>query len=240
MKRYLTNCILIFVLWVSLSPFLFAFDRRKPQFLNEPSYLIMPLPWSIPGIGSGIMLTGLMGNIVETNMDIFALKVFGDAEGNIIGIDELFMMPETIYINAFYQDLSKAVVQNFEKRGMDTEKDEFNYIELDKVLSKSASVTLTLFDRRLELFGTTESQEIRIPRIRDSKGNIISEFSPSYESESRSTSYGARIDYELRGLMVRVPPFLSNKGARKSEIGAKANAGSLSKEERLILCSACR
>jgi hypothetical protein len=195
MKRYLINCILIIILWVSLSPFSFAFDRRKPQFLDEPSYLILPLPWSIPGIGSGIMLTGLVGNIGETNMDIFALKVFGDAEGNIIGIDELFIYPETIYINAFYQDLSKAVVQNFEKRGMDTEKDEFNYIELDKVLSKSASVTLTLFDRRLELFGTTESQEIRIPRIRDSKGNIISEFSPSYESESRSTSYGATIDY---------------------------------------------
>ena len=38
----------------------------------------------------------------------------------------------------------------------------------------------------------------------------------------------------FRGLMVRVPPLLSNKGARKSEKGAKANADSLSKEERKV------
>jgi hypothetical protein len=173
----------------------FAIDRRKPQFLTEPSYLIVPLPWSIPGIGSGIMLTGLMGNIAETNVDVFALKIFGDAEGNIIGVDDIYIIPETIYFNFFYQDLSKAVVKNFEKRGMDTEKDEFNYIELDKIVAKSASMTLTLFDRMIELFATTNSQEIRIPRIRDSDGNIVSEFSPAYESESQSTSFGGTIDY---------------------------------------------
>jgi hypothetical protein len=38
----------------------------------------------------------------------------------------------------------------------------------------------------------------------------------------------------LRGLLVRVPPLLSNKGARKSEKGARANADSLSKEERSV------
>ena len=38
----------------------------------------------------------------------------------------------------------------------------------------------------------------------------------------------------FRGLMVRVPPLLSNKGARKSEKGAKANADCLSKEERKV------
>jgi hypothetical protein len=38
----------------------------------------------------------------------------------------------------------------------------------------------------------------------------------------------------FRGLMMRIPPFLSNKGARKGEKGAKANADSLSKEERSV------
>ena len=36
------------------------------------------------------------------------------------------------------------------------------------------------------------------------------------------------------GLMMRIPPLLSDKGARKGEKGAKANADSLSKEERRV------
>ena len=36
------------------------------------------------------------------------------------------------------------------------------------------------------------------------------------------------------GFMMRIPPMLSDKGARKGEKGAKANADSLSKEERRV------
>jgi hypothetical protein len=38
----------------------------------------------------------------------------------------------------------------------------------------------------------------------------------------------------FRGFMMRVPPLLSDKGARKGEKGAKSNAASLSNEERRI------
>ena len=36
----------------------------------------------------------------------------------------------------------------------------------------------------------------------------------------------------FRGFMMRIPPLLADKGARKGEKGAKANADCLSKEER--------
>ena len=38
----------------------------------------------------------------------------------------------------------------------------------------------------------------------------------------------------FRGLMIRIPPLLSEKGARRSEKGARENADSLSKEERRV------
>ena len=38
----------------------------------------------------------------------------------------------------------------------------------------------------------------------------------------------------FRGFMMRIPPLLSEKGAKKGESGAKANADSLSKEERRV------
>ncbi len=38
----------------------------------------------------------------------------------------------------------------------------------------------------------------------------------------------------FRGFMMRIPPLLSEKGAKKGEKGAKANADCLSKEERRV------
>jgi hypothetical protein len=38
----------------------------------------------------------------------------------------------------------------------------------------------------------------------------------------------------FRGLMMRIPPMLSDKGRKKDEKGVKANADSLSKEERRV------
>ncbi len=38
----------------------------------------------------------------------------------------------------------------------------------------------------------------------------------------------------IRGFMIRIPPFLSSKGARKGQEGAKANAERLSNEERRV------
>ncbi|MES0447609.1 MAG: hypothetical protein ABUJ92_13820 [Desulfobacterales bacterium] len=38
----------------------------------------------------------------------------------------------------------------------------------------------------------------------------------------------------FRGFMMRIPPLLSDKGAKKGESGAKANADCLSKEERRV------
>jgi hypothetical protein len=38
----------------------------------------------------------------------------------------------------------------------------------------------------------------------------------------------------FRGFLMRIPPLLSEKGARKGETGARANADSLSKEERRV------
>ena len=38
----------------------------------------------------------------------------------------------------------------------------------------------------------------------------------------------------FRGFMMRIPPLLSDKGARKGEKGARANASRLSQEERSV------
>jgi len=170
-------------------------ERRKEQFLTEPSYMILPLPYSIPGIGSGMMFMGLAGNFLDTHLDIYGMGISGDAGGYIIGLDDMHLIPETLIVKFFYQNLSNAAIQYYEKRGMATEKDEYSQLELNKVFGLEGEVLLTLFDRRVELFAGSYKQEASITTIRDSKGVLIIEFSEPYISKSESTVMGIRLDF---------------------------------------------
>jgi len=171
------------------------FDRRKEQFLTESSYLILPLPYSIPGIGSGLMVTGLVGNLFETYIDIYAIGVTGDAAGTIIGLDDIHLISETLMLKFYYQDLNKAAVKNYENRGMDSKEEDHIQLELNKVFGLEGEVRLSLFERRFEMFIGKYQQTAAITIIRDSEGELIQEFDDPYESKSDATLQGILLDF---------------------------------------------
>ena len=49
-------------------------ERRGAQFLTDPGYYIVPTPYSIPGIGSGLIVVGAMTNIQQTNAEYMVLS----------------------------------------------------------------------------------------------------------------------------------------------------------------------
>ncbi|HEY0666217.1 MAG TPA: hypothetical protein VGD24_09135, partial [Gallionella sp.] len=49
-------------------------ERRKNQFPDMPAHLIVPLPYSYPGIGSGYFLMGNFSNVLGTT-DVLAMYV---------------------------------------------------------------------------------------------------------------------------------------------------------------------
>ncbi|MDX2416382.1 MAG: hypothetical protein QNK19_02865 [Xanthomonadales bacterium] len=54
-------------------------DRRKDQFPSSAAHLIVPLPYSYPGVGDGFFLMGNFSNLRETTTDFLAMLVTGDA-----------------------------------------------------------------------------------------------------------------------------------------------------------------
>jgi hypothetical protein len=58
-----------------------GFERRREQFIDTPGYLILPLPYSYPGIGDGFVLVGYAGNIFGSQTDAILLGFSGDADG---------------------------------------------------------------------------------------------------------------------------------------------------------------
>ncbi|MDT8318345.1 MAG: hypothetical protein RQ824_10225 [bacterium] len=208
----------IFLLIILLSSFsnASALERRKDQFLREPSYMIVPLPYSIAGIGDGIVVTGLVGNVADTNVDAYLLGITGDAGGYILTVEDIHLLPEMLILDLNRQDVNKAVVYNYEKRGMETGRKDYKLIEVDRADSNRARLTLSLFDRRLELFGGIESFNNRVIMIRDSSGAIIENI--------KDNPYVSRGDTHFAGLVVdytddRQDP---KKGARV-ELSGRSN-----------------
>lgn len=188
------HLILVFIFIISLTQ-AFAVERRGPQFLSEPSYLVFPLPYSLPGIGQGLMVTALAGNMYDTNIDAYAIAITGDAQGVVGAVEDIHILPKLLILDLMHQNISKAVVNNYENRGMDSRKDDYSLIEVDEVLSNYGKLTLSLYDRRVELYGILRQQKARIVNIKDSDGNPIVDLSEPFISKSSSRHLGVHLDY---------------------------------------------
>jgi hypothetical protein len=171
-----------------------GFERRKPQFPDESSYLILPMPYSLPGIGSGVMYTALAANIADTYTDLFAISVTGDAEGTVLGFFDFHILNELLVLDVFANLINDASQQYYAERGMTAGKDEFSFQEVSKYDYRTATLTLTLFDRRFELYGGYQTNRIDLVRIKDNEGELILEFADPVITETKTTVSGVVLD----------------------------------------------
>jgi hypothetical protein len=150
-------------------------DRRKDQFLTEPAYFVVPFPYSLPGIGQGIAFTGLLANIAGTPVDAAGIFITGDIEGDYINVGDLYAIPKTLFFEFERFRASSGIVNNYEKRGMDTDKNDFNLIEFDRYDGRDAVGVLTFFERRMEFRAGVSLTDSRVVRIRDADGREIAD-----------------------------------------------------------------
>ncbi|MDH5560978.1 MAG: hypothetical protein OEY59_09025 [Deltaproteobacteria bacterium] len=182
-------------LFFSISIDAFAIDRRKPQFQTDSSYLIFPIPITLPGIGDMVVVTGLAGNVMKTNVDVIGLGITGDVNGLALIVEDIHLLPETLILGVFKHKISKVTLNNYSSRGMDSDPDQYTMVEQTQFEGLETKLTLSLFDRRFELFGVQYNNQITTARILDPEGNLIAELTPAHYIESSTTTYGSVIDY---------------------------------------------
>ena len=171
-----------------------ATERRKPQFQTESSYLLLPLYVELPGIGKMVVVTGSAGNIAGTNVDAYVLGVTGDVQGLAAEISDIHIIPQTLILSVFNAEMNKVTQNSYGSRGMDSDPDNYTLVEASQFDYFEPTITLTLFDRRFEVFGAKGKHTVNITRIYDPEGNLINDFSPGYLTESSTTTYGALLD----------------------------------------------
>ena len=170
-------------------------ERRKDQFPETSAYLAAPLPYSYPGIGTGFFMLGNFSNLNETTTDFLVLYITGDAGGYILQMDEVPLIDERLFIKLYYQNIDRAAVNNYNKRGMaGTGADDFTILDISLAQEKTASFDLTFFDRRLNFFFTHTENEYEIQSVLDNNGNLISTLDEPFHGKEATQTLGISVD----------------------------------------------
>lgn len=170
-------------------------ERRQEQFKTDFAYLIFPAPYSLPGIGSGFFMLGFVSNIFETTADIYAYKIFGDATGYGYGGWEVPIIPESLFFTVGGEHIEKGQINLYDFRGMNTKKDDYVLGDFQNYNGKYADLTLSLFERRLELHYVKNSQSGEVAGLRDVDGNVLVTFDPPSKFEGESKGVAMQVDY---------------------------------------------
>ncbi|MDX2471639.1 MAG: hypothetical protein QNL04_13795 [SAR324 cluster bacterium] len=187
----------LFILLLNLlvqSAFALFPDRRKEQFPGEPAYYLVPFPYEYPGIGSGFIFMGSASNMFGSRADVTVGQITGDVTGSIAAVSDVFLIPNFIYVSAQKQQLDTISIQNYSTRGMDSQKDDFTFIEVTELDSLDYQVNLTLWERRIELYQQKLKQNLTVAKIRDSEGALIANLTEPYMQENEGTMQGVTLD----------------------------------------------
>jgi len=145
------------ILWIMipmllLSSFSEAIERRRSQFPRDFGYLIAPIPYILPGVGTGLGVIGAFNNTFDSTTDFFLVGVGGDVEGTITGVTDIELLPENVLLDVTYVGFNKGSQKQYAQRGIESDPDDFNIVELQNTSLYGGRLTFTFLERRLEFF----------------------------------------------------------------------------------------
>ena len=166
----------IIVLIIILLPYsamsIEGIERRRSQFQNKFGYVVTPLPFILPGVGTGIGLLGGLNNIYETPVDLYLVFIRGDVEGSVIGVTDIHLLPERLLLDLTTVSFNKGQQNRYLKRGMDSDQSDFNIVELSDSRLRGGRTILSFYDRMLEFYSIIYNINFKLTAIRDSDGNL--------------------------------------------------------------------
>ena len=170
-------------------------DRRKDQNPTQPAHLIVPLPYSKPGIGDGIVLLGTVSNVAETTADITGMFVTGDADGSIINGSEVPLYSDILFLDFFLQNINRAAISNYSIRGINnTRENDYTILDLSIADEAHVQLNLTFFERRLNFYYLYRNFEYQVDAIRDHNGTLITALGQPFKNSEDSNSFRISAD----------------------------------------------
>ena len=171
----------------------FETERRRGQFPQEEGRMILPMPYSLPGLGSGLMVVGALANIDDTPIDAYVVGLLGDVEGFVLGLEDIHLIDKTIIIDLQGNDISKATVQQYPTRGMNSSENDYQFIEVSNIKSFNPQIRFLLNQRQIEFSIGSSYQRVNLDRILDRDSNPLQDLDLS--EPQRSYYWGLSLDF---------------------------------------------
>ena len=172
-KKTIFLILLLFLIQSSVS----AIERRTEQFPTDFGYLTLPLPYIIPGAGMGFGFLGGFNNVpfgsTETTLDLFAILITGDIGGGIVLATDVPVIPKMLLLDVGQGNFDKGSFRSYRDRRMSSDPDDYVISELSDTRFRFTRLTLTLFDRMLDVFTFGTNNKSTLSAIRDKDGDLI-------------------------------------------------------------------
>ncbi len=141
------------------------------------------------------MVMGYAGNFYESQTDIVLLNVSGDAEGAMVSFDEFYLIPETFYLSANNLTITKYGMNGYQKRGMESKKNDFNIMVGNLFVSKVRRATLTFLDRHFEIYAQVDHTNGEVNAIKNYQDQPLAEFTQGQPFTKEIRSKGMMFDF---------------------------------------------
>jgi len=195
----------IFLLFFLLYSDMFTMDfsqieRRKNQYPNDQGYFIAPVPYALPGIGSGMLVLGMINNIKGSQTDLVIDVISGDVGGYGFGIGDWYLVDKHLKFELLHSKFDKASIQSYSTRGMKSDKDDYINVEVDAMEFTGMRATLSFYDKMIELYAMAYLSSFNLKSLKDKNGNTILDASDSKTEHGKIYIGGLMLDYTDDGL----------------------------------------
>lgn len=172
-----------------------AMERRRDQFQTQTGYYVFPMPYSLPGIGDGLALVGVVPNVAETHTDVFGYILQGDLEGVGLTASDVHLVDKKLILDVTGSTFNKVVIQSFDTRGMAGDEDDYIQLEMDSNDFLGTRLTATFYDRMLEFYAMGYLGNWHVSAIRDDEGELNQITVDADTEKYGAYAFGTRIDY---------------------------------------------
>ncbi len=170
-------------------------ERRRDQYLRTPGYFVVPAPYSLPGIGTGMMLVGMANNIYGTQTDVLADVIDGDAGGYGFAVADWYLIDKHLKFEMLHNYFDKASMQSYKTRGMESKKDEYVLISVDEMQFTGLRATASFWDKMLEFYSMAYLAGYQLDSIRDKDGKLLVEADDIGVQDTKFYIFGMMADY---------------------------------------------
>ena len=171
-----------------------ATERRKDQFSKDPGYYAVPIPYSLPGLGEGLLIGAAYNNIADTHSDVIGFLLAGDIEGaGVVSLDN-HLISNRLILDVSAQYLTNAAVRNYNERGMAGSKDDYSVLNIQDNEFYALRLTGTWYERMFEVYGGLITSETNLKEIRDKDGKVLQATNNAVNNKSTLYTLGLRFD----------------------------------------------